>query len=445
MSISNFRDFIYMLNETVELPILDVVIDDNGLVYDGKQAPLVKGRIERIKVKENVSGRQVTVYKVTRILGDDGKDYPAGIDKNGNVVALTSRLDDQFRATDSTGNPIPVLPEVRGMYKIKYDYYYQDPSYDYYSIIPIAPTGWVNIKVDLEVVKRVRRYARTLGTNTRGHQSFLDKLEEFQKFSSLKRDESYIRRLKRGRIQKEMSCILLLRYIDEIKEFFNPSQSGFLLESFISGLIPNARTKEDNSPVDIKTPTDRYQLKFVDFKAEYIDIVRDLDGSLLDYYILAIKYVNKIEILVVSGQEMTRRIEAGTPMRFVTAGLKRPKEDPDKKKVEPVVREVGTQRFSMKYLNPITDESILNRFTIDLTNIEGRISNLGESLKENLDKLYSELSDFQYNVETITTGINQDGKVIKDQKEFDVFHLKAERNITNIGVSLKDLVADINR
>lgn len=441
MSISNFRDFISMLNETVELPILDVVIDDNGLVYDGKQAPLVKGRVERIKAKELIGGRSTTVYKVSRILGDDGKEYPAGIDKNGNVVCLTSRLDSQLRVTDEKGAPIPVLPEIRGMYKIKYDYYYQDPSYDYYSIIPIAPTGWVNIKVDLEVVKRVRRYARTLGTNTKGHQSFLDKLEEFQKFSSLKRDESYIRRLKRGRIQKEMSCILLLRYIDEIKDFFNPSQSGFLLESFISGLIPNARTKEDNSPVDIKTPTDRYQLKFVDFKAEYIDIVRDLDGSLLDYYILAIKYVDKIEILVVSGQEMTRRIEAETPMRFVTAGLKKVKPG----EPVPVVREVGTQRFSMKYLTPITDESILNRFTIDLTNIEGRISNLGESLKENLDKLYSELSDFQYNVETITTGITQDGKVIKDQSEFDVFHLKAERNITNIGVSLKDLVADINR
>lgn len=441
MSISNFRDFISMLNETVELPILDVVIDDNGLVYDGKQAPLVKGRVERIKAKELIGGRSTTVYKVSRILGDDGKEYPAGIDKNGNVVCLTSRLDSQLRVTDEKGAPIPVLPEIRGMYKIKYDYYYQDPSYDYYSIIPIAPTGWVNIKVDLEVVKRVRRYARTLGTNTKGHQSFLDKLEEFQKFSSLKRDESYIRRLKRGRIQKEMSCILLLRYIDEIKDFFNPSQSGFLLESFISGLIPNARTKEDNSPVDIKTSTDRYQLKFVDFKAEYIDIVRDLDGSLLDYYILAIKYVDKIEIFVVSGQEMTRRIEAETPMRFVTAGLKKVKPG----EPVPVVREVGTQRFSMKYLTPITDESILNRFTIDLTNIEGRISNLGESLKENLDKLYSELSDFQYNVETITTGITQDGKVIKDQSEFDVFHLKAERNITNIGVSLKDLVADINR
>ena len=183
MGISNFRDFISMLNETVELPILDVVIDDNGLVYDGKQAPLVKGRVERIKAKELIGGRSTTVYKVSRILGDDGKEYPAGIDKNGNVVCLTIRLDSQLRVTDEKGAPIPVLPEIRGMYKIKYDYYYQDPSYDYYSIIPIAPTGWVNIKVDLEVVKRVRRYARTLGTNTKGHQSFLDKLEEFQKFS----------------------------------------------------------------------------------------------------------------------------------------------------------------------------------------------------------------------------------------------------------------------
>ena len=445
MSISNFRDFISMINETVELPILDVVIDDSGLVYDGKQAPLTKGRVERIKSKELIGGRQTTVYKVSRILGDDGKEYPAGIDKNGNIVVLTSRLDKQLRAVDSTGNPIPVLPEVRLKYKIKHDYYYQDPAYDYYNIIPIQPTGWVNIKVDLEVVKRVRRYARTLGTNTRGHKSFIDKLEEFQKFSSLKRDDVYIKRLKRGRIQKEMSCILLLRYIDEIKDFFNPSQSGFLLESFISGLIPNARTKEDNSPVDIKTPTDRYQLKFVDFKTEYIDIVRDLDGTLLDYYILAIKYVDKIEILVVNGTEISKRIESGSIVNFVTSGLKRPKPDPDKKKVEPVVREVGTQRFIMKNLNLISDETILDRFSIDLTNIDGRISNLGDSLKQNLDGLYKELSEFQYNVETITTGITEDGKVVKEQSEFDVFHLKAERNISNIGVKLKDLVSDINK
>ena len=99
----------------------------------------------------------------------------------------------------------------------------------------------------------------------------------------------------------------------------------------------------------------------------------------------------------------------------------------------------------MKELNILNDETILNKFKIDLTNIEGRILNLGESLKNNLDNLYRELSDFQYNIETITTGTTQDGKVIREQSEFDVFHLKAERNILNLKKNLNDLVSDINK
>ena len=55
------------------------------------------------------------------------------------------------------------------------------------------------------------------------------------------------------------------------------------------------------------------------------------------------------------------------------------------------------------------------------------------------------MSEFQYNVETITTGTTEDGKVIKEQDEFDVYHLKAERNILNLKESLTDLVTDINR
>jgi len=424
MSISRYKEFISMINEKIDLPILDIVIDDGGVVYNSDEAELIKGRVERTKQEfRGPDGRKQTITVVSRILGDNGKDYPLGIDKNGNVIALHSRLDDQNRVLDSNGNPIPVLPEVRSRYKIKYDYYYQSPEYDYFNLIPIIPTGWVNVKIDMEVVKRVRRYSKTLGSNTRGHKSFLDKLEEFQKLSSLERENIYIKRLKRGRIQKEMSCILMLRYIDEIKDFFNPSQSGFLFESFISGLIPNSRTKEDNSPVDIKSPTDRYQLKFVDFKANYSDMVKDLDGTILDYYIISVKYVNRIEILIINGREITKRLEEGKSVDFITTG----------------------ERFKMKELNILNDETILNKFKIDLTNIEGRILNLGESLKNNLDNLYRELSDFQYNIETITTGTTQDGKVIREQSEFDVFHLKAERNILNLKKNLNDLVSDINR
>ena len=51
MNISKFNEFFRMLNEAVEIPILDIVVDDNGLVYNGQQAELFKGRVERLKEK----------------------------------------------------------------------------------------------------------------------------------------------------------------------------------------------------------------------------------------------------------------------------------------------------------------------------------------------------------------------------------------------------------
>jgi len=211
MYISKFNKFFKDLNEarTVDLPILDIVISDDGSVHNGEEDFLNKGRVERID------------KKVTRILGtEDNQLYSAGIDKNGNVIAL--EVDNQFRALDKNGSPIVVPPHIQKKYKIKTPYYYQLPEYDYYSLVPITPTGWVNVKIDMEIVKRVRRYAKSLGTNTKGHQSFLDKLAEFERMSTQKRSEQYISKLKRGTIQKEMSCILLLHHINEVKDFFNP-------------------------------------------------------------------------------------------------------------------------------------------------------------------------------------------------------------------------------
>jgi len=68
----------------------------------------------------------------------------------------------------------------------------------------------------MEIIKRVRRYSKSLGTNTEGFQSFKDKLND------LKRTSSGIKLRKRSRetIQKEMSVIILLHYINEIKNIF---------------------------------------------------------------------------------------------------------------------------------------------------------------------------------------------------------------------------------
>jgi hypothetical protein len=278
----------------------------------------------------------------------------------------------------------------------------------------------------MEIVKRVKRYSKSLGTNNRGHNSFINKLTEFEKFSSLKREEKYIKRLKRGAIQKEMSCILLLHYINEIKDFFTPSSSGFLFESFIAGLIPYARVKEDNSPVDIRSGEDRYQLKLLDFKTEYIPITFDTENavsSFLEYYLIALKFIDKIQILIIDGKELERRMDKKTIGDIVTAG----------------------NRFKVNKLLTSEDKSLVEKFTIDLTDIEGRIANLGQSLKKNLEDLYNELSDFQYNIETIITGTDQKGRNIKDPNEFDVYHNLAERNIDRLKVHLENLVTDINK
>jgi hypothetical protein len=426
--ITKFSKFLNELNEarTVDLPILDVVIDDDGIVHNGEEADLVKGRVQR------ETGRIVT-----RILGTDNKDYPAGIDKNGNVVALAT--DSENRALNSKGQPIPVPQFIQKKYRIGHQFYYQDPEFDYYSIIPIMPTGWINVKVDMEIVKRVKRYAKTLGTNNRGHESFLSKLNEFERLSTQTRSQQYISRLKRNTIQKEMSAILLLHYINEIKDFFNPSQGGFLFESFIAGLIPDSRVKEDNSPVDIRTSTERYQLKFVDSKAGYVDVTKDVDpgrSAWLEYYMIALKYVDRIDLYVVDGRVLEQRYNDGTIGDLITPGG-RP--DPKTGKVK------SGPKFSMSKVMAVTDTTLVKKFTIELTDIDGRIKNLGESLKLSLKELYDELSKFQFNVETIITGVNEKGKIIRDQFEFDVYHLSAEKNISNLANHLKRLVSDINK
>jgi len=418
--ITKFSKFLNELNEarTLDLPILDVVIDDDGLIYNGEQADLVKGRVQR------EPGRIVT-----RILGTDNKEYPAGIDKNGNVVAL--RKDVENRALNSAGQPIPVPQFIQKKYKIGHQFYYEDPEFDYYSVIPITPTGWINVKIDMEIVKRVKRYAKTLGTNNRGHESFISKLMEFEKLSTQSRSPQYISRLKRSTIQKEMSAILLLHHINEIKDFFNPSQGGFLFESFVAGLIPDSRVKEDNSPVDIKSASGRYQLKLVDSKTEYIEVTKDNDpnkSSWLEHYMIALKYVDRIDMYIVNGVALEERDRSGTLGNLLTRGGAK-----------------SGPKFAVKRLIAVTDPTLVRKFTIELTDIDGRIKNLGESLKQSLKELYDELSNFQYNIETIITGVNEKGKVVRDQYEFDVYHLSAEKNIQNLRGHLTRLVSDINK
>jgi hypothetical protein len=315
------------------------------------------------------------------------------------------------------------LPEIRKKYKIKDKFYYAGE--DYYQLLTVLPTGWVNVKIDMEIVKRVRKYAKSLGNNNQGHLSFISKLKEFEKLSQLERKEQYREKLRRTTIQKELACILMLHHINEIKDFFNPSQAGFLFESFIAGLIPNSRVKEDNSKVDIKSDSDRYQLKLVDHKTEYIEVTVDINSPIsiyLEYYMIALKYFNKIELYIIDGVELGNQIESGYS-NILTTGM----------------------NFKIKSLQNEVDDKFIKKITLDLSSIDNKIKNLGENIKNSITELYDEISKFNYNVETIITGVDKNGKVVKGQDEFNSYHDSARMNIQDLSNHLENLVQGINR
>lgn len=429
------------LAPTVYLGVLDVVIDDAGNLYDGTINKLIKGRVQR---KDG---------EIIRILGTDGKDYPAGIEKGGRLVSVRKREDEltgNIVALSKDSEPLPISKSLIKEYNLKVLNITPNKTnwiigindngtinyVDYYELIPIMGTGWVNIKVDMEIVKRVRRYSSDIGTQTtEGHQNFLSKLKEFEEISAIGRKVSVkkIEALSRRRVQKEMSVIILLHYINEIKDFFTPSSSGFLFESFLAGLIPDARVNDNNTAADLIADGYTYQVKFLSESASSVEVVLDTkidintkeikSENYLSYYIVSIKFIDKIEVYI---------IDATTSVTGIVGPI------------DKVLTDKGDFSMSKVRLNANKKDSVVKKYTIDLKDIEGRIENLGRDLKKNLDTLYLEISDFQYNVETIISGIDKDGKRMTNN-DFDLYDSKSKTNIGNLQTSLDLLIGSFKR
>ena len=99
MDIIKFSDFI---NEDVKIPVVDILIDIDGNVYNGSQAefPLRKGNISQISKDvtffSDEKNKEVKSKKVVinDIVGSDSKSYPLGVDKNGYLVYPDERVDE---------------------------------------------------------------------------------------------------------------------------------------------------------------------------------------------------------------------------------------------------------------------------------------------------------------------------------------------------------------
>ena len=464
------------INENVIIPVVDAVISQSGTLntkYNTSGLPL-KGNVElydrvveRIPKRKGLDkkGNEKTIYAhdrtekdVDKIKGQDGNYYPGGLDKNGNLIGSNFDEDSNLLTVtilrDESGvsyvdrspeqlskeTPIKIDPESRSRLSEKdQEVEYWNKKIDYIKCVPSTSTGWVNVKVDMEVIKRVRRYSAGLvekdKVSDNSHSAFVRKLKSLDRISN---SSVKVRNITQQAIQKQMSAIILLHYINEIKTFFTPSAAGLLFESFIGGLIPFAKVTEDNGKADITVPTDKgnieYQVKLYNTSAQYIDIAvnRYDDASIhpngeipLDYYLICIKRSDEVVVYVLDNKPKSD----GYYNKFRTGG------ETSKSKT-----------FSVTALNDSSKLCVSNgtKFILSLTNLEERIKNLGDNLKDSLDSLYSLLSQFQYNLETIITGIDKDGKKV-DEADFSIHSKNATANVKQMQIKLQDLINEVTR
>jgi len=472
--IIKFTDYI-KVNEAVIIPVVDVVIGNSGVLKYTKSLPL-KGIVKLksttvtdesgAKVLANLSKKseaegktQSSVYAtkmvVDEILGQDGKKYPGGLDKNGKLLGVHfdpdgNLLTGPFRKAGS--RKIELSPEVKDVMQdnINLTMKYWNENIDYIRIVPSTPTGWVNVKVDMEVIKRVRRYSAGLVNpdkiSDNSHEAFTSKLKVLSEISNRDKN-STSNNIGRSEVQKQMSAIILLHYVNEIKTFFTPSTSGLLFESFLGGLIPYAKVTEDNGKADISVPIPggsiEYQVKLYSENASNVDIafkdklpagqpsIYPNGENPLDYYLICVKNGDKIDIYL---------LDSDRDSPYYYSKFRSGKGKGDKR----IIIETS-QTFSLSELKTKSSSIPGLKYTLNLSDLEGKINVIGKSIKTNLDFLYKQLSEFQYNVETIITGVDEKSKkVIEDDKFIDI-STKAGKNLEEMTNVLNKLVKGINK
>lgn len=242
--------------------------------------------------------------------------------------------------------------------------------------------GWVNVKIDDDLPLRISRYTRALDYYS-GKTDIVDKLKILSDPDKID-----------GGIQYQLSIIMLLQYLKEIKSNFNSKVSGFLFEGFIAGLLHLEKRVEDHGIVDIADDNYTYQVKFYDQKSH----IKYKEGC--DYHIIAIKKQELVYVWVLTEIEID---DVLTPAGYISA--------------------------------PKLEEKYYAHGELDLNNIDKRIKKITKGIKKKISTLYDGISELNYNIETILTGVDKYNNVV-DIEDLDTYYKDSEENIKTISDSL---------
>ena len=275
-------------------------------------------------------------------------------------------------------------------------------------------SGWVNVKIDEQLYIRMAKYVTALDTLM---PRVKDRYDLYKKIEMLSNVDKHIQN-NNVDIQTKISIITLLQYLNEIKEQFNPSTSGFLLEGFLATLIHGVKIG-DYGASDISSSYS--ELDAVQFETESGRGVKKLDYQIklyknkgnikinwkkkCDFYVICLKNEDKtIDVHILSINPLDRDSYIGNYL-VVPRGM--------------------TDADYILALDDITDHVNLNtnklytkkhKFLIKLdvasSTIERLISSCGDDIKRSIDKVYTSLSELHYDVDSLVTGYDKNKRKI---------------------------------
>jgi len=387
-------------NRTIDNKVLVVGIKWNGEVVSFDK---IKAYVHIYKVSDkeqrDIPYRGKTLkgtHRIKEIVDINGEKYAAGIDINGDLFAVNKDMygyavdKKGLRITSTQGNLVQ-------QWNINDNYL--DTIWGGKLLVSPLPTGHVNLKVDNELIKRVRRFSKKLEPDIE-----LIPLESFKyKLNLLTINEFK----SEGNLQQKLSIIILLKYLLEIKDQFDPTSAGFIFESFIGGLMENGVVSADNSQFDVIMKGNKsFQVKLYG-DSGYIK-VNNKEERKSDYYVLGIKEYNVVKIFILPRAVVFG--ENGFSKTYST-----------------------TSGMSIsRLLNDFNELEKKNEaYRLDLNGLDDKIEDIGVGLRDELGIIFNKISEIEYGVETILTGVDKNNKII-DLSDMEKISKESEKTATSL-------------
>jgi hypothetical protein len=304
--------------------------------------------------------------------------------------------------------------------------------------------GWVNVKIDEKLFIRMARYVLALDTLCKRPS---DRFNLFKKIEMLSNVDTYMNDTNVD-IQTKISIITLLQYLNELKNQFNPSSSGFLLEGFLAALIHGIKVS-GYKPADVSTAYS--ELDAVRFEADTTRGIKKIDyqiklykkggnikinwKEICDYYVICLKDGDKIEVHILTPgdpEDTEKRVDdvswIGRYAQNKTEGgfIRYNKTDKDGNQSLPYV---------LLNTNKLRHHSFMRVLDVGDAKIESLIEKCGRSVKRSISSVYGHLSELHYNVDSLVSGYNKNKVKITAavaKKETDETIKQITREVSNL-------------